>query len=184
MTQCNSRGCKNCNRKHHTLICDQEKYTLDKFHNPRVEKRMSVLMNHASTLHPTVLAKIGEEEVCVMFDSGTRSSYLCTDVITKLNLKPARKEKRCIEQMYGTMRKIIEVYGVTVHSLAVEGFSIGVECINAEKHVLTHLPNPNIKALKKQYGRFRLAFSEEATLCLFISFWGQQTTSRFVLQNH
>ena len=121
-------------------------------------------MNHASTLHPTVLAKIGEEEVRVMFDSGAGSSYLCTDVITKLNLKPARKEQRCIEQMYGTMRKIVEVYSVTVHSLAVEGFSIDVECINAEKDVLTHLPNPNIKALKKQCGRFRrLTFTEEAT---------------------
>lgn len=125
---------------------------------------MSALMKHASRLHPTGREKIGEEEVRVMFDSGAGSSYLCTDVITKLKLKPVRKEQRCIEQMYGTMRKIVEVYSVTVHSLAVEGFSIDVECINAEKHVLTHLPNPNIKALKKQCGRFRsLTFSEEAT---------------------
>ena len=62
------------------------------------------------------------------------------------------------------MRKIVEVYSVTVHSLAVEGFAIDVECINAEKDVLTHLPNPNIKALKKQCGTFRrLTFTEEAT---------------------
>lgn len=99
-----------------------------------------------------------------MFDSGAGSSYLCTDVITKLNQKPARKEQRCIEKMYGTMRKVVEVYGVTAHSLAVERFSMDVECINAKKHVLTHLPNPNIKALKKQCGRFRrLSFSDEAT---------------------
>ena len=124
---------------------------------------MSAVMNHASTLHPTVLAKIGEEEVRVMFDLGAGSSYLCTDVITKRNLKPA-KEQRCIEQMYGTMRKIVEVYSVTVHSLAVKEFSIDVECINAEKDLLTHLRNPNIKALKKQCGRFRrLTFTEEAT---------------------
>ena len=99
-----------------------------------------------------------------MFDSGAGSSYLCTDVITKLNQKPARKEQRCIEKMYGTMRKVVEVYGVTAHSLAVERFSMDVVCINAKKHVLTHLPNPNIKALKKQCGRFRrLSFSDEAT---------------------
>ena len=163
VTQCKSRGCKNCNRKHHISICDQGKSTaLDQYHNQRVEKSMSALMNHASTLHPTVLVKIGEEEVRLMFDSGAGSSYLCTDVITKLKLKPVRKEQRCIE--HGTMRKIVEVYSVTVHSFAVEGFSIDVECINAEKHVLTHLPNPNIKAPKKQCGRFRrLTFSEEAT---------------------
>ena len=66
--------------------------------------------------------------------------------------------------MYGTMRKIVEVCSVTVHSLTVERFSIDLECINAEKDVLTHLPNPNIKALKKQCSRFRrLTFTEEAT---------------------
>ena len=100
---------------------------------------MSAVMNHASTLHATVLAKIGEEEVRVMFDSDAGSpagsSYLCTDVITKLNLKPARKEQRCIEQMYGTMRKIVEVYSVTVRSLAVKEFSIDVKCIKRGKRL-------------------------------------------------
>ena len=37
---------------------------------------MSALMYHASTLHPTVLAKVGEKEVRVIFDSGAASSYL------------------------------------------------------------------------------------------------------------
>ena len=101
---------------------------------------MSAVMNHASTLHPSVLAKIGEEEVRVMFDSGAGSSYLCTDVITKLNLKPARKEQRCIEQMYGTMRKIVEVYSVAVHSLAVKEFSIDVKCIKRRKRLTGRFP--------------------------------------------
>ena len=100
---------------------------------------MNAVMNHASTLHATVLAKIGEEEVRVMFDSDAGSpagsSYLCIDVITKLNLKPARKEQRCIEQMYGTMRKIVEVYSVAVHSLAVKEFSIDVKCIKRRKRL-------------------------------------------------
>ena len=100
---------------------------------------MSAVMNHTSTLHATVLAKIGEEEVRVMFDSDAGSpagsSYLCIDVITKLNLKPARKEQRCIEQMYGTMRKIVEVYSVAVHSLAVKEFSIDVKCIKRRKRL-------------------------------------------------
>ena len=100
---------------------------------------MSAVMNHVSTLHATVLAKIGEEEVRVMFDSDAGSpagsSYLCVDVKTKLNLKPARKEQRCIEQMYGTMRKIVEVYSVAVHSLAVKEFSIDVKCIKRRKRL-------------------------------------------------
>jgi len=90
-----------------------------------------------------------------MFDSGAGSSYLCTDVITELDLKPSRKEQRCIEEMFGTTRRNVEVYNVKIESLAVEGFSFDVECINAEKNVLTSLPNPNIHNLKKQYARLR-----------------------------
>ena len=163
-SQCRSRGCKIGQGKHHTSICDRMKSTLDLLQNSRLERTMSSLMNLARTLHPTVLAKIGAETVRVMFDSGAGSSYFCTDVITKLQLKPARKEQRCIEQMFGTMWRKVEVYNITIQSLAVKGFSFGVECVNAEKDVLTYLPNPNIHVLKKQYGRLRrLTFSEEET---------------------
>ena len=68
---------------------------------------MSSLMKHASTLHPTVLAKVGKETVPVMFDSEVGSSHLCADNITERNLKPARKEQRCIEQMFSSMRRCI-----------------------------------------------------------------------------
>ena len=84
-SQCWSRGCRNCNGKHHTSICDREKSTLQQSHNPRVEKSMSTLISHTSTFHPTILAKLGEETVHMMFDSGTGSSYLCTGVLTRLN---------------------------------------------------------------------------------------------------
>ena len=81
---------------------------------------MSSLMTQAGTLHPTVLAKIGTETVQVMFDSGAGSSYLSMDVTTKLDMKPSRKEQRCIEQMFVTMRRNVEVYNVKMQSLAVE----------------------------------------------------------------
>ena len=48
------------------------------------------------------------------------------------------------------MRRNVEVYNVTIQSLAVEGLSFEVECVNAEKDVLTYLQNTNIPALKKQ----------------------------------
>ena len=125
---------------------------------------MSSLMTQAGTLHQTLLAKVWSETVRVMFDSGAGSSYVCTEVITKLNLRPSRKEQHCIEQMFGTTRRNIELYSVTIGSLAVEGISLEIECINAEKDVLTHLPNPRIKALKEQQCRLRrLEFSEEGT---------------------
>ena len=58
-------------------------------------------MNHASTLYPANRAsKSGDRDRSgdVRFGS-RRFSYLCIDIITKLNLKPTRKEQRSIEQM-------------------------------------------------------------------------------------
>lgn len=70
----------------------------------------------------------------------------------------------CIKQMFGTIRRNVEVYNITIQSLAIDGFSLSIECLNAEKDVLTYLPNPNIRTLKKRHSRFRrLTFSEEET---------------------
>ena len=66
-----------------------------------------------------------------------------------------RKERKNIEQMYGTVNKVVEIYRVKVSSLSFPEFSIEVECINAEKHILTYLANPNIDCLKKMYPRIR-----------------------------
>ena len=53
---------------------------------------------------------------------------------------------------------------MTIQSLAVEGFALNVECINAEKETLTYLPNPSVQSLKRKHGRLRrLTFSEEET---------------------
>ena len=84
-------------------------------------------MKHASTLHPTVLAKVGKETVRVMFDSGVGCSHLCPDNITKRNLKPARKERRCIEHM----RRTVDVYNMTIDSFAIEGsfFEVDAEIL-------------------------------------------------------
>ncbi len=91
-----------------------------------------------------------------------RYSYICTDLTTKLRLRPVRKERRCIEQMYGSITKIVEVYKVTVESTIGNGFKIDLECINAEKAVLTLLPNPNVELVKRKQPRLhQLHISEE-----------------------
>lgn len=163
-SECKSRGCKKCQGKHHTSLCDKEDSTVNPLESSKAEKSLSSQFEQTNTLHGTLLAKVGTQTVRVMFDTGAGSSYLCTELITKLNLKSARKEQRCIEQMFGTMRKNVEIYSITIQSMAIEGFSFDVKCINAEKDVLTYLPNPKIVDLKKKFHRLRrLRFSEEGT---------------------
>ena len=116
-----------------------------------------------SEAHATLIAYVKEEPVRIMIDSGASSSYTCTDLITKLGIKP--KEQRCIEQMYGTIRNIVKIYKVTIASKALKGFKVDIECINAEKDVLTYVPNSNIQRLKMEYPRLRrLDLCEENTI--------------------
>ena len=127
------------------------------------EKGMSSMTENSSTIHPALLATVREETARIMVDTGATSSFVCTDLITKLGIKPVRSEQRCIEQMYGTMKKTVEVYNVTIKSSVTEEFQLKVDCINAEKNVLTHVQNPKITRVKNQNPRIRgLRFLEES----------------------
>ena len=64
--------------------------------------------------------------------------------------------------MYGTMKKTVEMYNITFKSSVIERLQLKVDCINAEKDVLTHVPNPKITKIKNQNPRIRrLRFQEE-----------------------
>ena len=45
-----------------------------------------------------------------MQDTGDESAYISLDLVSGLNLKPQRVERRVIEQMYGTVCRDIEMY--------------------------------------------------------------------------
>ena len=89
-----------------------------------------------------------------MIDTGASSSYVCSDLVTKLSIKPRHNKTQQIEQMYGTVTRRVEIYGIKVESTAV-GFSLKMNCTNAEKGILAYLPNPRIKDLKQQFFRLR-----------------------------
>ena len=75
---------------------------------------------------------------------------------------PIGREQRCIEQMYGTVTKHVDIYDIHVKPTTVSGFCLDVECIHAEKGILTLFPNPNVKNLKRNFGQLRrLPFCDE-----------------------
>ena len=76
-----------------------------------------------------------------MLDSGASSSYISANLLTELNIKPFRIERRIIKQMYGTVDKQVKIYKVHLKSDAIVDFEMELQCINAEKPVLTYLPN-------------------------------------------
>ena len=161
VSQCKSRGCGRCNARHHTSICERTFTTIPpKSKSP--SDRFYGAYDHQETLHSSVLAKVNGVQTRIMLDSGAGSSYISANLLTKLNIKPCRTESRVIEQMYGTVDKRVEIYKVHVESNVVDSFGIELQCVSAEKPVLTYLPNPKISELKEQNHRIRrLVFSEE-----------------------
>ena len=98
---------------------------------------------------------INGQKARIMIDTGAGSSYVCSDLITRLGISPIRQETRYIEQMYGTVTRRVDIYSLTIESAVVDGFTFVVNCINEEKDVLTSLPNLRIKDLKRKYHRLR-----------------------------
>lgn len=167
VSSCRSRPCRRCGQKHHTSICEKDMSTLLEPGDQaaKQEKNKSASSRTTSTLHATVRAKVNGQDARIMIDTGAGSSYIGSDLVTKLQSSPVRRETRCIEQMYGTVTKRVELHSVNIQSTAIEGFNLDVQCINAEKDILTFLPNPRIKELKRRYPRLRkLPLSDEETL--------------------
>ena len=95
---CTPRGCIKCKRKHHTSIClGEHKSTIGKTSDDREKEKLGAFSDEARTLHSTVVAMVNGEKVRIMLDSGAGSSYVCTDLLAKLNLKSIRREhqKEC-----------------------------------------------------------------------------------------
>ena len=43
----------------------------------------------------------------------------------------------------------MEIYRIHIQSMVLDDFELDIDCINAGKEVLTYLPNPKVKDLKK-----------------------------------
>ena len=120
-SSCRARGCHRCGQKHHTTICTlPQQSSTSAMGNSLLEKGMSSTHHAFGAIHPTLHASVNGEKVRIMIDTGASSSYICSDMISLLGLKPVRREKRCIEQMYGSMSKTMEVYKIQLRSIVNE----------------------------------------------------------------
>ena len=167
---CKSKGCYNCGRRHQTSICiktkatpgdvDQSRKDEDStFEGATADKAFS--SNTHRVIHPSAPVKIVDLEARITIDTGSSCNYIGHDMITRLNLKPKKREKRMIEHMFGTVAKMMDIYEVEIKSELTD-FKMTIECIGVERDLITELLNPNIPELKRRQPQLvGLKFAEE-----------------------
>ena len=116
------------------------------------KNKLGAVPDECRTLLPAVVGMVNGEKVHIMLDIGAGSSYVCTKLLTKTNVKPIRRGKETIEQLCSTIKKNVETYNIKLPSLLFGDFTIKIECTNAEKDILAYLSNADIKQVKKRDG--------------------------------
>ena len=66
----------------------------DRAKEQQAEKDMGCIMESSSTIYPTLFVTVREETVRIMVDTGATSSCVCTDLTSKLGIKPVRRTVR------------------------------------------------------------------------------------------
>ena len=80
-----------------------------------------------------------------------------------MKLRPKRREKQTIEQIFGTVKRWVEIYEIELKSKATKD-KLSIECIRLDKNVITHLPNPSLNEIKRRVPKLRrLKFTEESS---------------------
>ena len=110
----------------------------------------------------------------IMVDTGATGSYVCTDLIAKLGIKTVRREQHCIEQMYGTIKKTVEVDNITIK------LSVQFNNPHVQNPKITRIKNqiqePEVYPFKKK-GKHKIYFSFTSCLVLL-------TTNEFKQMSH
>ena len=127
-SNCRSRGCRKCDQQHHTSLCDAQ--IVNKEENKSQQSEMGKRASYTSTtLHATVMTKVNGTIAHIMIDIGASSSYICTQLMPQLHLKPVSVEIGNIEQMYGTVKRRLQIVKVKIQANAVDGFCLDLNCI-------------------------------------------------------
>ena len=129
-----SHGCHNCQRKHHTSICDQAA-------QPTHGRFMTAQDKSASgqVIYPVVLVEVNGFKCRALLDTGADSSYASSAPLDHLGIRPIRQELKRIEMMLGSVNKVIG--DLTINSLNGK-FRLETKVMKVDRGTLLSLDNP------------------------------------------
>ena len=137
---CTSKiACQNCERRHHTSVCNQ----------PKERNNLMTAKNGEGTF-PIVTVKVNGVTCRALVDSGAGSSYVSAKLVSLLNKKPVDVKMKQIDMLMSSKLERLETYETEIQS--VDGdFSMQVDLIKVNKSELLSIDNPHYKVQVDTY---------------------------------
>ena len=140
-SECRSKQtCQNCNRRHHTSICELAKTILTAAYQPSDHK----------VIYPVVLVEVDGTKCRALLDTGSGSSYASAKLVEQLNKKPSESKVTRVEMLMGSATRRVEIFNVNISSTE-SNFNMETKLTKVEKPCLMELPNPHYDSLIKKY---------------------------------
>ena len=147
-SECRSKAnCRNCQRRHHSSICDRSKEA----------SSSTKVMTEASgkdVVYPVVVIYVEGIKCRALLDTGSGSSYASSTLLDLVKKDPVRQEVKTIEMMLCTTKKTINVYDLEISDVD-KHFNLSCEVNRVEKDVLLTLPNPRYDKLISKNGHLK-----------------------------
>ncbi|PFX28961.1 hypothetical protein AWC38_SpisGene6275 [Stylophora pistillata] len=143
---CRSRGCHNCQRRHHTSICDHP----PSGHTTRGRFMTAQNKGTGRVVYPVVVGEVNEIKCRALLDTGVGSSYESSAILEHLGNKPLREEFKRLEMMLRSTNKVIGVHSVTIGSLDGK-FRLETEVTRVDRSTLLSLDNPGYAEILEKY---------------------------------
>ena len=113
-SECKSHiSCRNCERKHHTFLCDQPTQ-----HPATREPGMTASqIGQSSVIHPVVVVQVNGFKFRALLDSGASHSYVSSKFASLVKAEPRSSSVRQIAMLMGVRTKKLRIYDVGINSL-------------------------------------------------------------------
>ena len=101
-------SCQNCDRHHHTSICEKKEET---------QQVVLTAAKKGEGIFPIVTVKVNGITCRALIDSGAGSSYASAILIGLLNQEPVDVTTRKVDMLMSTQLAHLETYGTVIESL-------------------------------------------------------------------
>ena len=139
------RACQNCNKRHHTSICDSK---------PKSDLMKMTTKNGSECVFPVVVVKVNGVKCRALIDSGAGSSYASVKLIETLGLRPTKKKTSRIDMLMTSQLTRLEIYKVKIQSVGSD-YELETNLTKINKGELLFVDNPQYANLIEKYEHLR-----------------------------